>query len=48
MWCSLLIKGKIKFVAICAMLRVGGEFVENMYFINLYSLIDLLVVFNNV
>jgi hypothetical protein len=48
MWCSPPIKGKIKFVAIFVILSLGGEFAENMYFINLYSLIDLLVVFNNV
>jgi hypothetical protein len=36
----------MKFVTTCAILRVGGKLVVNICFIHIYSLIDLLSIFN--
>ncbi len=38
----------IKFVTTCVMLRLGGELVVNLCFINLSSFIDSLSIFNMV
>jgi hypothetical protein len=36
----------MKFVTTCAILRLGGKLVVNICFIHIYSLIDLLSIFN--